>query len=74
MPINNRMKEAVEERYGASLDVQMPKLIEQHKSPVKIAALLGVYPNAVRYWLHRHGYRFDGDNNVWMKPEPEHAA
>jgi hypothetical protein len=71
MPINNTMKEAVETQYGASLDEQMPKLIDQYRSTVKVAARLGVAPNAVRHWLLQNGYRFDGRD--WVKPEPEHA-
>lgn len=72
MPQMNRMKEAIESDSGETVAERLPKLIELFKTPVRVAAVLGVYPNAVRNGLLRLGYHYDHEKREWVK-EAEHA-
>lgn len=59
MPIPNTMEKAIEEQYpGENVADVLTRLIDQHRTPVKVAQVIGVYPNAVRNWMERHGYSF----------------
>jgi predicted urease superfamily metal-dependent hydrolase len=67
MPVNNTLK-LREEYYGESMDTLIPRLLRENKHVVfKVAVVLGVYPETVRYWLTTHGWEFDHELNRWVK-------
>ncbi len=52
MPMPFKERE-ISERLGEPFEVWFPRLLAEHKTEVKIAAILGVYPNSVRNWKKR---------------------
>lgn len=49
MPMPLKAKE-ISERFNEPFEVWFPRILAQHKTEVKVAAALGVYPNTVRNW------------------------
>ena len=71
-----RMRELVQEKYGKSLDEAIPELIDRLRTPPRVAAEIGVYPNAVQTWLKAQGWCYDFDEGKWRAPatEVEHVS
>ena len=53
MPIPLKAKE-ISERLNEPFEVWFPRILAQHKTEVKVAAALGVYPNTVRNWKAKY--------------------
>lgn len=65
----NKLEQIAEKR-GETLDKLIPRLIQQEGSPHKVAAVLDVAPNTIRYWLVRHGYEcIETRRFEWVKRE-----
>lgn len=43
--------------YNEPLEVLIPRMITEEGSIHKAAIRLGVYPNAIQYWMKKNGYR-----------------
>ncbi len=56
MPPNHRL-DSIELEKQESCETLIPRLLLELGTPYKVAVQLGVYPNTIRYWLHKHGYR-----------------
>lgn len=55
-----RIAEALDEQ----VDELIPRLLEAHGTPFKVAVELGVYPNTILNWLKKNGYRYM--NGEWV--------
>lgn len=60
------MARAVQEKYGESLDIVIPRLMREFRTPYLVAVQLGSYPNAVRNWLLNHGWA--NQDGQWIAP------
>lgn len=67
------IERATQELFGESAEAAVPRLMHEHRAPHRVAALLNVAPNSVRFFLTTRGWVFDGDNWVAPEVEPEHA-
>lgn len=79
MPVSNKLCERALET-GEKVRPMMKRLLreKQHKV-VRVAAELGVYPNAVRNYLIGHDFKFDSSTREWIDllenaDEPQEAA
>jgi len=52
MPATGKERE-LSEKYNAPLEVWLPLLLREHKTPFKVAAAVGVYEGTVRYWVKK---------------------
>lgn len=67
-----KIEEACQRMFGESAEVCVPRLIDELRTPVRVAARLEVVPNTARTWLERRGWRFDGER--WsQRAEAENA-
>lgn len=64
MPAKDKLK-IIEREYGESCDTLIPRLLEELRTPYRVAVHLGVYPNTIRHWLQKNGYKLA--NGLWKK-------
>ena len=63
----------IAKEHGEDLDTLIPRLLREHKTVVKVAAYLDVYPYTIQNWLKRNGYRKQS-RVTWAKKPSESAA
>jgi len=50
----------VEREHGESLHQLIPRLVEENEGALfPVAIHLGVYPNSIRNWMEKNGYRIE---------------
>lgn len=45
------------EQFNEPLETLIPRIVREEGSITKAAHRLGVYPNALQYWMRTNGYR-----------------
>lgn len=63
------MRREARERFNEQLDTLIPRLMRLHNSAYRVAQLLGVRTNAVRYWLENNGWQYNKAEGTWREPE-----
>lgn len=56
----------IAQEHGESLETLIPRLLREHKTVVKVAAHLDVYPHTIQNWLKRNGYHKQA-HVTWVK-------
>ena len=67
MPQRGNMKRLAQEQFDEPLEVLIPRLMCEHKTPHRVAVRIGVYANSVRSWLISNGWAFR--EGIWTAPE-----
>ncbi len=68
-----QIERAAQERFHESGEEAVRRLMRELKVPHRVAAALDVAPHAVRKWILRRGWHFDGEKWIEPKPEQQHA-
>jgi hypothetical protein len=55
----------IAQQKGEPCTILIPRLLEEHGTPFRVAVVLGVYPNTIRHWLLKNGYQ--SINRKWIK-------
>ncbi len=72
MPYPHKLARIAELR-AEPLELLIPRLLKKHGTPYLVAVELGVYPNSIRYWLHKNGWRVS--DGKWIAPgEPKQTG
>jgi hypothetical protein len=53
---------------GVTVEAKISALIEETQSLTRVAWMLGVTPNTIRYHAIRFGYTYDPEKRRWNKP------
>lgn len=57
LPVKER---EISKQRGEPMEIWLPKLFEQYRTPFKVAAAVGVYEGTVRHWMKKIGYQYQG--------------
>lgn len=66
-----RTDETLEERsqrlFGESLEQVLPRLVKEEGSIQRVAVRLDVFPNAIRHWVKKNGYRLSSKRTLSLE-------